>query len=216
MSVQFVSTGLGLPVVEVRHAQLRPGCLAQALAHLQSELGPAHVVAGSRLLGTFVTGDDRLLWLRGFAGLPERRAALSRLGHRGLGAQLAAPEDVQLMRVVRPEEGIRPIDVVRLMQEPLVAVASELRFAEQIGSYHLWLRLLLRKSGLDPIVSFATLAADPAPGSGIRRNRTEHLALLPAGLPLPALPPELDGMLRTRPEVIDLSPARAARWLAAG
>ena len=30
---------------------------------------------------------------------------------------------------------------------------------EQIGNYHLWLRLLLRKAGMDPVAAFATLEA---------------------------------------------------------
>jgi len=33
----------------------------------------------------------------------------------------------------------------------LVAMISEVKFAEQVGNYHLWLRLLLRKAGLERI-----------------------------------------------------------------
>ena len=63
--------------------------------------------------------------------------------------------------------------------EPLTALISELRFPEQIGNYHLWLRLLLRKAGIDPLAAFATLeAVNDVPAVPVVRNRSQHIALM--------------------------------------
>lgn len=84
---------------------------------------------------------------------------------------------------------------------------SELRFAEMVGNYHLWLRLFLRKAGATPIASFATLPAENNfPRLPVWQNRTVHVALLRNTAALPALPPDLRAWLRAEPEVIRLDP----------
>jgi hypothetical protein len=97
--------------------------------------------------------------------------------------------------------------------ETLTAVISEVRFPEQLGNYHLWLRLLLRKAGMDPVLAFATLeAVNDVPAVPIVRNRSQHIALVRGRGPTPQLPPELRGMLRFSPEVLTLQPALSLVW----
>ena len=90
---------------------------------------------------------------------------------------------------------------------------SELRFPEQIGNYHLWLRLLLRKAGLDPLAAFATLeAVNDVPAVPVVKNWAQHFALLPSDGTPPEWPAELRGMLRYAPEILTLQPAFALVW----
>jgi len=73
--------------------------------------------------------------------------------------------------------------------------------------------LLLRKAGLDPLAAFATLeAANDVPAVPVLRNRTHHIALLPAGGKVPDLPPELRNALRFSPEILELEPALSLVW----
>ncbi|NKF15191.1 hypothetical protein, partial [Rhizobium phaseoli] len=87
----------------------------------------------------------------------------------------------------------------------LVAMISEVKFQEQVGNYHLWLRLLLRKAGTDPIAAFATLeAVNDVPAVPVVRHRSHHVALMRFGGRVPELPADLRGMLRYAPEVLTL------------
>jgi hypothetical protein len=73
---------------------------------------------------------------------------------------------------------------------------------------------LLRKAGLDPIATFATLeAVNDVPAVAVLRDRSQHIALMrPNGGAVPDLPRELRGMLRFPPEVLRLQPAPALVW----
>jgi hypothetical protein len=148
----------------------------------------------------------RTLTLRGFAGMAARRQALAAPG------AVAAPNrsaEVLLTRAIRPAAGIGRLPPGRRY----VAVVSELRFAEFIGPYHLWLRLWLRKAGCDPLASYATLeAVNDVPSVPVVKNRSHHVALLAAGGRWPGLPPELGGMVRHAPEILDLEPALSLVW----
>jgi hypothetical protein len=116
---------------------------------------------------------------------------------------------VMLTRSIVPGDGVRALRG----GEPLMALISEVRFAEQIGNYHLWLRLLLRKAGLDPVAAFATLeAVNDVPAVPVVRNRSQHIALLRGDGRMPELPAELRGMLRFVPEVLTLEPTHALVW----
>ncbi|MEO6015058.1 MAG: hypothetical protein ABIQ30_15935 [Devosia sp.] len=169
-------------------------------------------------IGQFrIAGEaDRLISLRGFASMEARRKLLTEF-HNGPDwaaqrrevADLTRSEEVVLTRAITPASGLRltlPADGVQML-------VSELRFPEQIGNYHLWLRLLLRKAGLDPIAAFATLeSTNDVPAVPVVKNRTQHIALLRRGGAVSVLPRELRGMLRYAPEILTLEPALSLVW----
>jgi hypothetical protein len=159
---------------------------------------------------------DRLVLLRGFASMAARRKALTAF-HAGAdwaacraeAASLVKTTETSLTRAIAPAAGIRPLRP----GEALTALISEVRFPEQIGNYHLWLRLLLRKAGMDPVAAFATLeAVNDVPAVPIVRNRSQHIVLMRPNGPAPQLPTELRGMLRYPPEFVSLSPALSLVW----
>ncbi len=206
------------PLVEFHDLRVEAGQAGRYLALLDERLGPSLALEGVRDLGHFhVRGQpDRLVLLRGYRSSLERRKALGGFfagaawqRHRAEATGLVREHSVILSRAVRPEGGIRslrPGDRYRL-------VTSELRFAEQIGSYHLWLRLLLRKAGLDPVAAFATLESrNDVVAVPVVRDRTHHLALVRTDAPIPDLPADLRDALRFAPEVVELQPALSLVW----
>jgi hypothetical protein len=214
MNVQWMSQNVPCPVVEfhdIRAEKFR----ADRYLDLEHELAPALYAAGGFSLGHFRVDNhpDRLLLLRGFASMPARRKALTGFHaggdwgrHRAEAAELTRDLKVLLTRAIKPEEGLR---VIRSGGR-LTLILSELRFPEQIGNYHLWLRLLLRKAGLDPSAAFATLeAVNDVPAVPVVRHRSQHIALMPGGGRVPELPPELRALLRYPPEILSLEPALA-------
>ena len=219
MNFQWMSHGAPCPIIEFHDIRTEKGGADNYLALVESRLTAPLIAAGGAPLGHFhVAGHpDRLILLRGFASIPARRQALTgfyasaewaRYRREAIG--LVRDTETALTRAVTPADGIRPIRP----GEALIGLISELRFAEQIGSYHLWLRLLLHKAGLDPIAAFATLEAiNDVPAVPVLRNRSRHIALLrPGGGGVPELPRELRGMLRFPAEVLDLQPAPALVW----
>lgn len=211
MNFQWLSAGEACPIVEfhdVRTEKLKSGRYLSLLADQ----------AGGADLGQFqVSGHpDRVIALRGFAGVEARRRALT-AAHAGAEwpmrrrelAELVRASEISLTRAIAPASGTRPLRPGESYQ----LLLSELRFPEQIGNYHLWLRLLLRKAGLDPVAAFATLeSANDVPAVPVVRNRTQHIALLRQGGRVPDLPPELRGMLRFPAELLTLEPAMALVW----
>lgn len=124
-------------------------------------------------------------------------------------ATLVRDSSVILSRSLAASSATRPLRA----GDGYTALVSELRFAEQIGNYHLWLRLMLRKAELDPLAAFATLeSVNDVPAVPVIRNRTHHIAILPQGGGVPPLPAELRDMLRYPPEILGLSPAPALVW----
>ncbi|MEQ1768498.1 MAG: hypothetical protein ABL879_01550 [Devosia sp.] len=205
MSVQWSVPVAGASIVEFHNIRADRGC-RDALIALPS-LAPA--------LGRFRVADapDQMVEVRGFAGMAERRQALTAAAKgpdwrnvRTQRADLVADESVHLMRSIAPQ-GFRLPPAPRAY----VALISELRFQEQIGNYHLWLRLFLRKAGMDPLASFATLEAEnDVPAVPVRRHRSEHIALLRySGGLVPELPLDLLAMLRFPPDMLVLEPAVA-------
>jgi hypothetical protein len=158
---------------------------------------------------------ERVLLLRGYADMQARRRALAQFHisagwttHRAEAVGLVRSAEVSLTRAIVPADGIRALKT----GEPMMAFVSELRFPEQIGNYHLWLRLFLRKAGLDPLAAFATLeAVNDVPAVPILRNRSQHIALCRQGQ-VPALPPELRAMLRYTPQSLTLEPTTELVW----
>lgn len=219
MNFQWTGHSGPCPIVEFHDVRTEAGNADHYLDLVESRLTGPLIAAGGADIARFSVRDhaDRLILMRGYAGMADRRQAFTALHgeadwprHRRAAADLVRSESVMLMRAIAPAEGIKPVRPGTGVR----ALISELRFPEQIGNYHLWLRPLLRKAGLDPLAAFATLeAVNDVPAVPVVRNRTQHIALLPQqdGRP-PELPRELRDMLRYPPERLTLDPALALVW----
>jgi hypothetical protein len=207
MSMHWTVAETASPIVEFADVRVEPGRRldAEALAF----------AANPATLGVFrVRGsDNRLIRISGYASPAQRRVQLeawyrgsqwSSLRERWTG--LVRDEQVYLMRAVSPAAGISP-ETAFIGSVNLALFVSELRFPEQVGTYHLLTRLLLRKAGMDPLAAFATLEMEnDVPAVPVRRYRHEHIALVPDSGARPDLPPEVRGMHRTMPEWLALEP----------
>jgi len=206
------------PIVEVHDIRVERGAAERSLELTEGTLGDSFVRAGGTMLGQFRADlhPDRLIVLRGYPDMISRRQTLGRYHeslawtrHRAEMASLERSAGVILTRAIAPSSGTRPLRY----GEGYTLMMSELRFPEQIGNYHLWLRLMLRKSGLDPVAAFATLeSVNDVPAVPVVKNRTHHIALLQQGARVPQLPSELRDMLRYPPEILCLQPAAALVW----
>lgn len=218
MNFQWLSQNVPCPIVEFHDLRTEKFRSDRYLSLVEDQLTAPMLAAGGLPLGHFRVDNhpDRLILLRGFSSTEARRRTLTAfhagpdwVRHRAEAASLLRDERVLLTRAVVPADGLRP----SRPDEHLVAMISEVKFPEQVGNYHLWLRLLLRKAGLDPIAAFATLAAvNDVPAVPVVRHRSHHVALMRIGGRVPELPPELRGMLRYPPEILTLEPARALVW----
>jgi hypothetical protein len=210
MSVQWVQNsiqaGSSCPIVEFHDVVAEPGHGPEML-EIAARSGP--------VLGLYRVGGpaERMVALRGYADPGHRAQVLGDL-HASPGwpairrrrADLAREESVHLMRAITPEGGL-PLLPRAQPASAALALISDLRFPEQIGNYHLWLRLFLRMEGLDPLASLATLEMEnDILAEPVVRYRTEHIALLPANGEVPPLPRELRAMLRSPPQVLRLEP----------
>lgn len=219
MNFQWTAQSAPCPIVEFHDVRTEKFKSDKYLDLVQSSLATPLLAAGAVPLAQFRVDShpERLMLLRGFASMTVRRKALTAFhasrdwtAHRADAAGIVRDTSVSLTRAIKPEEGIRLIrDGGRL-----TLMLSELRFPEQIGNYHLWLRLLLRKAGLDPTAAFATLeAVNDVPAVPVVRHRSQHIALMPADRGrVPELPPEQRAMLRYPPEILSLEPAAALVW----
>jgi hypothetical protein len=218
MNVPWMGAPTPCPIVEFHDVRTEKFRSDAYLSLVENRLIPPLLAAGAFDLGHFSVEShpDRLVLLRGFTSMGARRRALTAFhageswqAHRADAAALVRNVDVILTRTIAPADGVRMIRA----GETLTAVISEVRFPEQLGNYHLWLRLLLRKAGMDPVLAFATLeAVNDVPAVPIVRNRSQHIALVRGRGPTPQLPPELRGMLRFSPEVLTLQPALSLVW----
>ena len=218
MNYQWLGLSELMPIVEFHDIRAENGKADTYLSLIEGPLAAPFVGAGGALMGQFrVAGHpDRVLLLRGFPSMPARRRAvetyLKSSEWRANRAALSGQERqsaVILTRTLAPSSATRPLRT----GESCTAIVSELRFAEQLGTYHLLLRLFLRKAGLDPVAAHATLeSVNDVPAVPVVKNRTHHIALLPQAGNVPQLPPELRDMLRYPPEILSLAPAPALVW----
>jgi len=218
MNYQWPGLNERLPIVEFHDIRAETHKSDRYLGLVEGPLAAPFAGAGGALLGQFrVDGHpDRLVLLRGYASVPDRRRTLAAFHagadwqrHRAEATGLVRDHGVILTRSLAASNATRPLR----SGDGCTAIVSELRFAEQLGNYHLWLRLLLRKAGLDPLAAYATLeSVNDVPAVPVVKNRTHHIALLPQGGGVPQLPAELRDMLRHRPEILGLSPAPALVW----
>ena len=218
MNFHWINQSAACPVDEIHDIRTEKFKTDKYLTLVEKRLQPAFMATGGQVLGQFRVDNhpDRLILVRGFASMTTRRQALTAFhggqdwgAHRSEAATLLRDQRVTLTRSIVPADGIKPIRP----EERLTAMISEVRFAEQIGNYHLWLRLLLRKAGLDPVAAFATReAVNDVPAVPVVKNRSQHIALLRSGGRVPELPPELRAMVRYAPEILELEPAFALVW----
>jgi hypothetical protein len=222
VSFKWIASDVKTPIVELRRYQLRPGRFDEFVELFETRFIEQQEAVGARVLGTFAIEGvpDTVLWLRAFRHMEGRQRALEGfytsptwLMHRdATNDTILDNDDVHLLRAIVPEAGItiqgrRPAPGERKPAQAFKLMVSELRFAEALGNYHLWLRLFLRKAGADPIASLGTLMAENNyPRLPVWQNRPVHVALLPGDAEMPELPLELRGMLKWAPEVLTLRP----------
>jgi hypothetical protein len=218
MNFQWLNQNVACPIVEFHDLRTEKFRFGRYLSLVEDRLTAPMLAAGGLPLGQFRAENhpDRVILLRGFSSTEARRRALTAFHagpdwahHRAEAANLLREERVLLTRAVVPADGLRQTR----SGDRLVAMISEVKFAEQLGNYHLWLRLLLRKAGMDPIAAFATLeAVNDVPAVPVVRHRSHHVALMRSSGGVPELPRELRGTLRYPPEVLALEPASALVW----
>ena len=218
MNDQWLGMAERLPIVEFHDIRAERHESDKYLALVEGPLAAPFVGAGGALMGQFRVDahPDRLLLLRGFPSMPARRRSLTAFHagpdwqrYRAEAAGLVRDTGVILARSLAASSATRPLRA----GAGYTAIVSELRFAEQLANYHLWLRLLLRKAGLDPLAAYATLeSVNDVPAVPVIGGRTHHIVLVPRGGNVPRVPPELRDMLRFAPEILGLSPAPALVW----
>jgi hypothetical protein len=218
MNYQWLGLSETLPIVEFHDVRAENGNGGRYLSLVEGRLAAPFVGAGGAMLGQYRVENhpDRVVLLRGYPSMPARRRANEAYlrseewrANRATVSGLLRESSVILTRSLTVSSATRPVR----LGEGYTAVVSELRFPEQLGNYHLWQRLLLRKAGLDPVAAYATLeSVNDVPAVPVVRNRTHHIALLPQDGGVPAMPPELRDMLRFSPEILRLSPAPTLVW----
>jgi len=222
MTFQWIANDVLTPIVELRRYTFRPGRRDAFVELFETRFIESQEAVGARVLGSFeIDGvPDQLVWLRGFTHMDARRHALEafyasplwRFHRAACNATLLDNDDVHLLRAIVPAGGIplaarRPAPGEKKPARPYRLLLSELRAPEALAGYHLELRRLLRKAGAEPLASLGTLAAENNyPSLPVWRHRTVHMALLPGEAPLPELPRQLRGLLRTAPESLVLRP----------
>jgi hypothetical protein len=218
MNYQWLGLSELMAIVEFHDIRAEKHKSDKYLGLVEGPLAAPFAGAGGALMGQFrVEGHpDRLVLMRGYPSMLARRKTLAAFHggpdwqrHRAEATGLVRDASVILTRSLAASSATRPLRT----GDSYTAIVSELRFAEQLGNYHLWLRLMLRKAGFDPLAAFATLeSVNDVPSVPVVRNKTHHIALVPQTGNVPQLPPELRDMLRYPAEILSLSPAPALVW----
>jgi hypothetical protein len=216
MTYQWLGLTEMLPIVEFHDIRAEKGSANRYLELVEGPLAAPFAGAGGAMLGQFRVENhpDRVMVLRGFPSMAARRQALQMYlksgewrAHRATLSALERDNGVILARTLTT--GTAP---QLRAGDSCTAIVSEVRFAEQLGDYHLGLRRWLREAGIEPLAAFATLeSANDVPAVPVIRNRTHHIALIPRG-GVPAVPADLRAMLRFSPEILGLSRVPALAW----
>jgi hypothetical protein len=215
-----------LNVIELRRYRLHPGRRDELIALFEREFIESQEAVGMRLLGLFrePAEPDRFTWLRGFADMPSRAAALGDFYfgpvwqefRNAANATMADSDDVLLLRpspgLPAPTRGERadPPRPWRVVVLPLAQAADEGLRTWIVAQ---WLPALQR-AGAQEAVFFET---EPAENNFPRlpvRTDGPVLVLLTAwsgDAPVPGLD-ALTPWLRAEPQVLLLEPtARSSR-----
>ena len=132
-------------VLELRQYTLRPGQRDVLIELFEREFVESQEAAGITLFGQFRDLDaaDRFVWLRGFADMPARAAALAafydgpiwRAHREDANATMLDSDDVLLLRPARSDSGFRPgarLTRARARAQPALVIATLCYFAAPI------------------------------------------------------------------------------------
>ena len=131
-------------VLELRQYTLRPGQRDVLIDLFEREFIESQEVLGMTLFGQFRDLDDpdRFVWLRGFADMPAREAALAAFydgpvwrAHRGAAnATMLDSDNVLLLRPARPDSGFRTGPRPTDPRHPSLVIATLCYFAAPLGA----------------------------------------------------------------------------------
>jgi quinol monooxygenase YgiN len=183
-------------ICELRNYTTQPGRRDELIALFEREFVDSQETMGSRIVGTFrnVDDPDRFVWIRAFADMPARAAALDAfytsagwLERRAVAnATIADSDDVLLLRPVAgrlielapvraPAGASGPFDSRIVVDTWFLEPRTEVAFAALFADAAL---PLLRAAGAAPLATFATLhAVNSYPRLPVRENETVFVAL---------------------------------------
>jgi hypothetical protein len=212
------------PVVELRQYTLHPGRRDDLIALFEREFVEPQQACGMQLLGTFrdVADADRFVWLRGFAGMPQRAEALGAFyggpvwqAHRdAANATMIDSDDVLLLRPCVPVPEAPPV----WGTSQVVGVVCPLRApADDALRRHLAAVVLpaLVESGATPLGVFETEPAQNTfPRLPVREGEqvVAWFASVPDARPTVDAGALLDRWLRDVPQVLHLQPTPRSAW----
>ena len=219
-----------LPIVELRRYRLVPGGRDALVTLFEREFLESQDAVGAHVLGQFeLQGEpDQFVWLRGFTGMQERKAALARFYDGPVWAEhgpkanatMIDSDDVHLLTVMTPADGFmrpsrprRPKGARIAGGSRFVIVLYRLAEGEDAAAFDSALRRHLAETGIDPLASFETFAgANDYPRLPVHEGDRVHAVLMrfdsAVGIDaaLAAPPPALAERLRAAPETLILSP----------
>ena len=164
------------PIVELRQYRLQPGKRDTLIALFDREFVESQEALGATIIGQFRNLDDpdRFVWLRGFADMPSRAAALSAFyggpvwkAHReAANATMIDVDNVLLLHPAKPTSGFQLTNASRPPQGALepgagIIVAYIYSFATPVGSaltdfFEQAIAPAATKAGASVVAQFAT------------------------------------------------------------
>jgi hypothetical protein len=212
------------PVVELRQYTLHPGRRDDLITLFEREFVEPQQACGMQLLGTFrdMADADRFVWLRGFAGMPQRAEALGAFyggpvwqAHRdAANATMIDSDDVLLLRPCVPVPEAPPV----WGTSRVIGTVCPLRApADDALRRHLAAALLpaLAASGATPL---GVLETEPAENTFPRLpvREGEHVVCWFASMsdtrPMVDAGALLDRWLRDLPRTLQLQPTPRSAW----
>jgi hypothetical protein len=212
------------PVVELRQYTLHPGRRDDLITLFEREFVEPQQACGMQLLGTFrdVADADRFVWLRGFAGMPQRAEALGAFyGGPVWRAHCAAANatmiDSDNVLLLRPCVGVPAAPPVWGTSRVVGSVCPLRAPADDALRRHLAAVVLpaLAASGATPLGVFETEPAQNTfPRLPVREG--EHVvcwfASVPDARPTVDAGALLDRWLRDLPQTLTLLPTARSVW----
>ena len=214
-------------VIELRQYTLHPGRRDELISLFEHEFIESQEACGMQLLGQFLDLDDadRFVWLRGFAGMPQRAQALGDFyggpvwqAHRN--AANATMIDSDNVLLLRPS-----VDVPLILHDGkppgrLLATLCPLRGFADDGLRELVATQVLPELQVQGARLLACLETEPAPNTFPRLPVREGepmlmwLVSVPEGQPAPKIDTAalLDRWLRDLPQTLRLSATARSVW----
>jgi hypothetical protein len=170
-------------VLELRQYTLRPGQRDTLISLFEREFVESQEALGMRLVGLFrdVDNPDRFVWLRAFAGMPQRAEGLQAFyggpiwkAHRdAANATMIDSDNVLLLRPSRPDSGFP--DAEKPLQAPssggMIVAAIHYLGAAPDDSVVSAFEQAASDAGVTPIATYVTeLSANNFPALPVREN----------------------------------------------